>query len=300
MYGKDTARYNQLVAEATKQAQLKAQMEGMDAEEKSAGHAGRMTLADLSNTQSTDRASNYNKFGKDTMDAESEGKLEKIRKELDTDMLNALASTDDPQEAAAILSRAKVSGGLKSRSGRDMADLPPEAAMQLAKKLVVQTPKHQQAMELEGQKGANKAALEIYKQAGANTRAEKALVARQAVERMKRERPDKYSIVMKYAEDNNVSPFEALVFLQTSGVLQQGQNTVDQANAIMPPNKQMPNPTPVQAPSRGAPAPSASNQKPNVVKGNTFNGKTVVDVMRDKEGNPIKVKLSDGSVADFK
>lgn len=291
-YGQQMGQYNNFLAQAAEEAKIKAAMEAMKAEEFAAGSAGRKAKSALETEVDTAKLEDFRANGREDMMRERAMKELKAAEPL----LNAIAAAEDDNEVAEILKNAGQYGNTKIR-GKDLSTLDPQKAKKLADfymKGQTQTPAHRQKKELEETKGEYRLLDRQFKEAGANTRQERMIFARTELEKTKAKNPTAYSIAMDAANGDPIKALEFLAFLKVAPVLQAGANTTGQANAILPPDKQMPTPVPVP----GVTPPTAESQPGGPAQAKTMEPK-IGDVWqsgKDRKGKILGIRREGGKI----
>ena len=292
LYGQQMAQQNNFLAQAAEEAKMKAAMEAMKAGEFSLGQPGRLANIDLANETGQAQLEDFRANGREDM------MRERAIKELKAadGFLNAVAAAKDESEVAEILKNAGQYGNTKVR-GKDLSQLDPASAKKLADLYTqgqVNTPAHRQKKEIEETKGEYRLLDRQFKEAGANTRQEKMIFARKELEKAKTKNPNAYSIAMDAANGDPIKALEFLAFLKVAPVLQSGANTTGQANAILPPDKQMPTPVPVP----GVTPPTAESQPGGPAQVKTMEPK-IGDVWqsgKDRKGKILGIRREGGKI----
>lgn len=294
MYGRQMADQQNFLAQAAEEAKIKAVMDAMKAEEFAMGRPSRLSEMALKKRKADLEAEDLDANGKEDI---ARKRIMDQLKAADS-FLHAANKAESDEELESVIRSGKQLGTTKV-GNRDLADLPPKAVKEIAKMYVegsADTRKFEHQKEIETLKGNTKLTTEYMKQLGAKNLAEQKHIQAMMLARLKAEKPTDHTIVLEYAKKHNIEPFEALLKLKTAGIIQQGQNTVDQANAILPPDKQMPSP-------RVAPALTAKKPVPKIgdMWGTPEGEKKIIGVGKDKKtGEPVKLLLEGGKVVDYK
>lgn len=279
MYGTDKARQDAFLAEAAKEAKIKAAMEAMKAEEASLAQPGRMADIQLKNASSQDNLDAYNTDGMGRENAfgaiENKGlEQEKQMKEFLAPLFNAVGGEDEDKAREAynmLITKVKK---LKNVSFETMRKSM-QAEMYGKTKA---DPKQINKIDLEEVKGENAYAKEYLKQQGATSRQEKELIMKREIAKLKAVNPSLHNFIFKETGGDLEKTFNMLMGLKAAGAIQLGQNQADQANAILPADKQIPNPRLAPALVSGSSS-TAPSTKPKFVHGRIY---------EDASGNKAK------------
>lgn len=276
MYGMDKARQDAFLAEAAKEAKIKAAMEAMKAEEASLAQPGRMADIQLKNASSQDNLDAYNTDGMGRENAfgavENKGlEQEKQMKEFLAPLFNAVGGEDEDKAREAynmLITKVKK---LKNVSFETMRKSM-QAEMYGKTKA---DPKQINKMEQETLKQEGSLAKEFMKQQGANTRQEKDLITKREIAKLKASNPKLHELLLQKNGGDLDKMFNDLLLLKIAPTMQAGQNQADLANSILPPDKRVPD---VRA-APGLVSGSSSTAKPKFVHGKIY---------EDASGNKAK------------
>lgn len=289
MYGQDMARNDQALAGATQQAELNARMEAMKAEEAAMGQPGRLADINLKNASSQDNLDAYSQGGMgrdlafggmENKALEQEAQLKKIL----APYFNALGGKDEDKARTAyeeLIAKVPKFKNIPFEKMRKTAQAEQYGQTEAS-------PAQINKVNLEEVKGENSYAREYLKQQGANTRQERELIMKREVAKLKAVNPSLHNFIFKETGGDLEKTFNMLMGLKAAGAIQMGQNIADQANAILPPDKKMPDARLAPALTSGS---SSTATEPKV--GNVW------QASKDKQGKIIGIRREKGKIVEL-
>lgn len=289
MYGQDQRRHDELLQQAAAQAEMEAQRKAMEAEEFSLARPGRLAGINLKNAISQDSLDAYNQDGMGRQNAFNEvenkgiSQNEEIKKVL-APLFNALGGKDEQQAKAAydeIVSNVPRFKSIPYEKMRSQA----QARMHGQ---TTENPAQINKVNLEEVKGENSYAREYLKQQGANTRQERELIMKREIAKLKAVNPSLHNFIFKETGGDLEKTFNMLMGLKAAGAIQMGQNIADQANAILPPDKKMPDARLAPALTSGS---SSTATEPKI--GNVW------QASKDKQGKIIGIRREKGKIVEL-
>jgi len=298
MYGMDSVRHDNFLAQAANQAKVQAQMDAMKAEELALGQPGRLSELRTKNAMAADTEADYNAHGK--ADKDQKRMMEQLKQA--DGLLVAISQAKDDNEVASILDNSEYYGGSKV-GNKDLKALPPAVVKKIAEAYNKAKPKNvefEQKKELEGIKGQNRLTQEAMKQAGANTRAAQKEIITRELAKIKTQKPDLFSLLYDKNGGDPEKMFEDLLLTKTATVIQQGQNQVDQANAVLPPTMQAPAPTIAPALTTKPKAASPTGPKIGDMWDTKSGSKEIIGVKRDASGKITHLNVKGVGVVEYK
>lgn len=251
MYGGDMARHDNLIAQATKQAQQQAMMEAMKAEEASLARPGRLADIERGNAAAQDNLDAYKQFGRDTTMGTAEGKKMSAQEAIlgpQTESITALATATTPEEVDSALQLMKAKG--HGRIGPiNLTEMPANVAKQLAERIYkskIETPQLAGKKAIEDTKGQYKMLDRIYKEQGLNTRQERQLAARMEMNKLKQSNPNLFSLLKEHFGEDTEGALNFLLMREQANALLNNNARAGAARAVLPPEKAPPDVAPLK------------------------------------------------------